>query len=173
MSIAVYFVVLWVEIERLAKRRFACTGSIFSTSTCIILHYIKRIIYVQNLVRTVVFNVGNVRHTNKAGILHSVDPEQQVYKCAVYTRHGSREAAHVVVMINESNSKPWCRVQRDTHAPYVSLRSDARNCTYWRNGVAYLQQYITCSKTLCSPLWTTARVKHLHSQLMCLLMPSV
>jgi len=85
---------------------------------------------VKNLVRTVVFNVGNVRHTNKAGILHSVDPEQQVYKCAVYTGHGSREAAHVVVIINESNSKPWCRVQRDTHAPYVSLRSDARNCTY-------------------------------------------
>jgi len=92
------------------------------------------------LVRTVVFNVSNVCYTDEAGVFHGVNPEQDVDKRAVHAGHGSRQTAHVVMIINESNGKPRSRVQRDTHTPYVSLRCDACNCTYRRNSVLYLQQ---------------------------------
>ena len=107
---------------------------------------IKIIISAENSVRTVVFNIGNVCHANKAWVLHGVDPEEKVNQDAVRTRHSSRQATHVVVIINESDGKPRCRVQRDTNAPYIPLRSDTRNCTYRRNGVADLQQHIISSR---------------------------
>ena len=133
---------------------------------CTVLYYcIKRITSSKNWVHTVVFNIGNVCHTDKAWVLNSVDPEQEVNKCTVCTGRNSWQAAHVVVIVDKSNGKPRCRVQCDTHTPYVPLRSDTRNCTYRRNGVAYLQQYIRCSGMSCvhqrSSILTAADAKHL------------
>jgi len=81
------------------------------------------------VVLTVVFNIGNIRDADEARVLDGVYPEQKADKCTVCTRRCCGQTAHVVMVIDEADRKPWCTVQRNTHAPYVPLRSDASNCT--------------------------------------------
>ena len=145
-------------------KSFSRSSYIRYTPTCqpAILHikldrFSKNLAKAVIIIRTVVFYIGNVCHTDEAWILNGVNPEQKADECTVCTGHSGWRTAHVVLVIKESDGKPWCRVQRDAHTPYVSLRSDTCNCTNWRNGVAYLNQN--------SHVLTCTSVKHANIQL--------
>ena len=81
---------------------------------------------------TIVFLVADVCDTHKTSILHSVQPEVQTYQLLEppsITFTNKSQALHVVVVVDESNSKARRRMKSDADSPNIRLRGNAGHCT--------------------------------------------